>query len=100
MQTKLLLYYDIVPSSQEEYHQFVRDEFLIEAHGLGLTVIELWHTAYGDYPARLAGFIAEDFDAMTTILNSPEWLALEKKLQSYVRDYRRKVVPFRSGFQT
>jgi hypothetical protein len=99
MQAKLLLYYDVVPSSQESYHQFVKDEFLAEAYNLGLTVTEVWHTAYGDYPMLLAGFVAEDFDEMVTILNSAEWQALETKLRRYVRDYRRKVVPFRGGFQ-
>jgi hypothetical protein len=99
MRTKLLLYYDIVPGSHEEYYQFVTDEFLAEAHDLGLTITEVWHTAYGDYPMRLTGFVAENFEAMAAILNSTKWQALETKLRRYVRDYRRKVVPFRNGFQ-
>ena len=31
------------------------------AQELGLTPSDVWHTAYGNYPARLLGFVAEDF---------------------------------------
>lgn len=98
-QVKLLVTYDVHEGKQEEYFQFVLGEFVPAVQNLGLFMNEAWHTAYGDYPIRLAGFIAEDYETMTGILNNPSFLRLEEKLQEYVLNYKRKVVPLRNGFQ-
>ena len=98
-QVKLLVIYDVHEGKQEEYFQFVLGEFVPAVQNLGLYMTEAWHTAYGDYPVRLAGFIAEDYDTMTAILSNPAFVQLEKRLQEYVFNYKRKVVPLRNGFQ-
>ncbi|MBI3361801.1 MAG: hypothetical protein HY023_11900 [Chloroflexi bacterium] len=98
-QVKLLVTYDVHEDKQEEYFQFVLGEFVPAVQNMGLFMTEVWHTAYGDYPIRLAGFVAEDYEAMTGILNNPAFLKLEEKLQEYVLNYKRRVVPLKNGFQ-
>lgn len=66
---------------------------------VGLTNAGVWHTAYGDYPARLIVFVADDQETMEEALKDKMWRDLEAKLGKYVKDYSRSVVPFQPGFQ-
>ena len=96
---KLLLTYDPLPKHREEYFRYVLGEFVPALENLGLTLCEAWHTAYGQYPLRLTGFIAEDREALETVLASPEFLELESRLQDCVINYRRKIVAQQPRFQ-
>ena len=96
---KLLLTYDPLPKHREEYFRYVLGEFVPALENLGLTLCEAWHTAYGEYPLRLTGFIAEDRESLETVLASPEFLELESRLQDFVINYRRKIVPQQPRFQ-
>jgi hypothetical protein len=98
-QVKLLLTYDVLEANHEEYFQYVLGEFVPGVQNLGLFMTDVWHTAYGDYPIRLAGFVAQDYDAMMTILNNPSFVSLEDKLKELVVNYERRVVPLKNGFQ-
>jgi hypothetical protein len=98
-QVKLLVTYDVPVSRQEEYYQFVLGEFVPGVQNLGLHMTEVWHTAYGDYPVRLAGFVAQDYETMVTILSNPTFVGLEEKLQEFVLNYRRRIVQLKNGFQ-
>ena len=60
---------------------------------------EAWHTAYGNYPLRMAGFVAPDEETMTRFLHSAEWKALERRLSQFITNVQIKVVPYREGFQ-
>ena len=96
---KLLLTYDPLPKHREEYFRYVLGEFVPALENLGLTLCEAWHTAYGQYPLRLTGFIAEDRETLDTVLASPEFMELESRLQDFVINYRRKIVPQQPRFQ-
>lgn len=99
MQTKLILTYDPIPEQREAYFRYVLGEFVPTMEQLGLRMCESWHTAYGPYPLRLQGFTAVDGDAMARILDSRDFKELEKRLQEYVVNYRRRVVPRKKTFQ-
>ena len=99
MLTKLSLTYDVNDDTIEEYRQFVMGEFLPEVQKMGLAVAEVWHTAYGDYPNRQTELVSRDEDTMWRILNSEEWDKLETRLEEYVSDLQRKVMPYKQGFQ-
>jgi hypothetical protein len=99
MLTKLSLTYDVKDETIEEYRQFVMGEFLPEVQKMGLAVAEVWHTAYGDYPNRQTELVSRDEDTMWRILNSEEWDKLETRLEEYVSDLKRKVMPYKQGFQ-
>jgi hypothetical protein len=98
-QVKLLVTYDVLEAKQEEYFQYVLGEFVPAVQNLGLYMTDVWHTAYGDYPVRLAAFVAPDYDTMVGILNNPSFVQLEDKLKEFVVNYRRRVVPRKNGFQ-
>jgi hypothetical protein len=96
---KMLISYDVVPELQQAYYEFVLGEMVPSAQAMGLVLSEAWHTAYGDYPVRLNGFVAKDRAALDRILASPEWKQLEDKLKRFVTGYKRKLIPYREGFQ-
>jgi len=96
---KMLLTYDPLPERREAYFRYVLGEFVPALEQLGLKMSEVWHTAYGEYPLRLAGFIASDRETMDDVLTSPAFLDLETRLQEFVVNYNRRVVPFHGRFQ-
>ena len=96
---KLLLTYDPLPENREAYFNYVLGEFVPALEHLGLTMSEAWHTAYGPYPLRLAGFIAEDKTHLEEILASERFQDLEGRLKAFVANYHRRVVPSRGRFQ-
>jgi hypothetical protein len=94
---KFLLTYDIRPEIQDQYFQFVLGEMVPTLQSMGLVMGGAWHTAYGDYPMRLVEFVAEDRQTLEHILGSSTWEQLEVRLQAYVQNYSRKVVPLREN---
>jgi hypothetical protein len=99
MPIKLLIAYDIKPTREEDYYRFMMGEFLPTAQSIGLQMVEAWSTAWGDYPQRLVEMVADSPGTLKQILDSERWGEIEAKLESYVDDYQRQVVPYRSGFQ-
>jgi hypothetical protein len=96
---KLLMVYDVKPAMDEAYYRFMAGEFLPAVQSIGLVMVEAWRTAWGDYPQRLIGLVAEDHRALDEILDSKQWRDMETKLGRYVKDYRRQIVVYRNGFQ-
>ena len=98
-QVKLLLAYNIKPGHENAYRRFVLEEFLPKAQELGLTPTDAWHTAYGKYPARLLGFVADDLVTARTAMASDDWQAIIQRLQGYTINFSHRLVRFRGGFQ-
>lgn len=96
---KLLLTYDPIPERREDYFNYVLGEFVPALEHLGLTMSEAWHTAYGEYPLRLTGFVASDRATLEGILASTAFRELEVRLMDYVCNYRRRIVPLGRRFQ-
>src|SRR5512139_3330879 len=94
---KILIAYDVVPELQQAYYEFVLGEMIPTAQSLGLVLSEAWHTAYGDYPIRLNGFVARSKEELDRILVGTEWQQLEEKLKRFVTGYQRKIVHYREG---
>jgi hypothetical protein len=95
---KLILTYDPPFNEREEYVQFILGRFLPTLEYLGLELCDSWHTAYGDHPLRLTGFIAPDLETMEEILLSESFIELETILKGLVSKYRRRIVPVRAPF--
>lgn len=98
-QVKLLLSYNILPGHENAYRRFVVEEFLPKAQELGLAPTDAWHTAYGNYPHRLIGFVADDLATARAAMRSDTWQALMERLGSYTGKLYSRLVPFRGGFQ-
>ncbi len=97
--TKLLITYDLSEASSNEYHEFIREQFLPRAQELGLVIVGVWGKAYGEVPDRHTELVTKDEDTMWQILHSSEWKELEEELKQYVVDFGRKVLPYKQGFQ-
>ncbi len=98
-QVKLLISFNIKTGQETAYRRFVLEEFLPQAQELGLLPTDAWHTAYGNYPARLIGFVAEDIETLQAARSNEKWQSLFKKLQGYTGSLSQRVVPFKGGFQ-
>ena len=96
---KLLLSYEVKQDVINEYRQFVMRDYVPSMHSLGFQMSEAWHTAYGDAPNRLIGFVCRDRGTLDNLLDSSEWTQLNSQLRSYVTDFSYKVVPYRGIFQ-
>lgn len=96
---KLLLTYDVSPEHLQEYYRFVLGRYVPVMQAMGLEMSDAWHTAYGDFPNRLIGFVARDKETLQSILQNDSWLALNEELQQFVSGFHYKVIPNREGFQ-
>lgn len=98
-QYKVIISYDVVPSNHEAYFRFMMSELVPMMQEQGIYMTEVWHTAHGDYPLRMAAFVTEDMETVQELLNSDRWQELESQFKSYTRNYHLYVVPYRQGFQ-
>lgn len=96
---KLLLSYEVLPESLQEYRLFIMRQYIPVMQELGFQMSEAWHTAYGEAPNRLIGFVCRDEVTMSSLLENATWQDLNEKLSQYVVDFTYKVVPYRGAFQ-
>lgn len=96
---KLLLTYSIKPAVSQSYFRFMLGRYVPLMAELGMEMSDAWHTAYGDQPDRLIGFIARDEEIMQSLVEGDAWAALNEELQRYVTGFTYKVVPYHEGFQ-
>jgi hypothetical protein len=96
---KILLSYEVLPESIQEYRQFVLQQYIPGMQHMGFQISEAWHTAYGDAPNRLIGFVCRDRATLDDLLVSGQWLSLNEQLETYVTEFSYKVVPYRNIFQ-
>ena len=96
---KLLMSWDIRPGKEQEYFEFVVQEFAPRLLRLGIQPTEAWYTVFGAGPQILAGGVTKDRDTLDEILDGEEWQALHKKLLDYVINYSSKIVSHKGNFQ-
>lgn len=96
---KLILSWDIKPSLDQEYFEFMLREFAPRIDNTELKPIEAWFSAYGEGPQIVVEGLTDDLDSMRRFLASEEWQALHSKLMEYVQDYQQKVVIGRPDLQ-
>jgi hypothetical protein len=95
---KLLISYDVKPESVQGYYQFVLGQYIPVMQALGLEMSEAWHTAYGNWPNRLVGFVARDEQSINELVKGDTWAELNEQLEQYVSEFRYKIIPYREGF--
>ena len=96
---KLLLSYEVLPESLQEYRLFIMRRYIPTMQEMGFQMSEAWHTAYGEAPNRLIGFVCRDEMTMDALLENTTWQDLNEQLEKYVIDFSYKVVPYRGAFQ-
>jgi hypothetical protein len=96
---KLLISYNINLDEAQEYYEFVLGKYIPVMQALGLEMSEAWHTAFGDYPNRLIGFVSRDGNSLRELMEGETWEELNEELQTHVTELDYKVVPYKLGFQ-
>lgn len=96
---KLLISYNIDVDDGREYYEFALGKYIPSMQSMGLELSEAWHTAYGNYPNRLIGFVTRDEETMWDVLNGETWEELNEELLNYVSDLEYKVIRYSLGFQ-
>ncbi len=96
---KLLLTYDVIQERQQEYYQFVMGRYVPALQAMGFQMSEAWHTAYGDSPNRLVGFVCRDQETLQKLLDSDLWPTLNDELEEFVTGFSFKILPYKGGFQ-
>ena len=96
---KLLLTYDVLQERQQEYYQFVMGRYVPALQAMGSQMSEAWHTAYGDSPDRLVGFVCRDQETLQKLLDSDLWPTLNDELEEFVTGFSFKILPYKGGFQ-
>jgi hypothetical protein len=96
---KLLMSWNIRPGREDEYFEFVVQEFSPMLIKLGVRPTDAWYTQYGEDPQILQGGIAEELESLQRALASDEWRKTKQKLLTYVTDYSQKIVRANGGFQ-
>ena len=94
---KLLLSYEVEDGNLQAYRQFVMQRYIPAMQMMGFQVSEVWHTAFGDAPNRLVGFVCRDRKTVDELLENETWLNLNTQLEQYVADFNFKVVPYQRG---
>ena len=97
---KLLLSYEVHAERINEYRQFVMQQYIPFMQARGFQISEAWHTAYGDAPNRLVGFVCQNRSTLDALLVDEEWPLLNAELETFASDFHYKVVPYRGVFQT
>jgi len=99
MAVKLIMTWDIAPDHEQDYFEFVINEFVPIVQRLGLQPAEAWATVFGDYPQILVSILAEELTDVQRALNSDTWSQLQDKLFALVQNFSYKIILARSGFQ-
>ena len=96
---KLLLSYDMNTNDPNAYYRFVMGQYIPKMQEMGLEISEAWHTAYGNFPNRLIGFVCHNTQTVLDLLENDRWLDLNQELEKYVTNFTYKVIHYREGFQ-
>jgi hypothetical protein len=96
---KLLMTWNIRAGLEDEYFEFVMQDFAPGLMELGIQPTDAWYTAYGNHPQILTGGVAENLGSLREALASQKWRELKLELLTYVTDYDQKTIRASGGFQ-
>lgn len=99
---KLILTYDVIAETVQEYYQFVMGQYIPVMQSLGFELIEAWTHAYSadeSAPGRIVSFACAEGDKMDELLLSDNWEALNEQLGQFVENFQYKFVTYRAGIQ-
>ncbi len=99
MAVKLIMTWDIAPDHDQEYFEFVINEFVPGIQRLGLQPSEAWATVYGDYPQIQVNILGDDLAGVQKAMSTDSWKKLQDKLFGLVQNYSYKIIPSKNGFQ-
>lgn len=96
---RVLLTYNILPHTQEDYYRYVIGEFVPTLQQLGLVMLFAWEVHSESHAERQIEFVCENQHTLRAALNSDRFQEAEENLKNYTSSYSRKVVRFKNRFQ-
>ena len=99
MSVKVIMTWDIAPDRDQDYFEFVINEFVPGVQHMGLQPTEAWVTVYGDHPQIQVSIVSDDLQAAQRIMHSENWVKLQEKLLTLVQNFSYKIIPARNSFQ-
>lgn len=95
----LILTYDIRQGVQERYFRYVTGEFVPALQQRKIYMQNAWHIVYGGQPERQVEFVTEELSIIQDLFDDPQWRELEGKLESFIRNYTKRIVKYRGVFK-
>lgn len=92
---KLIMSWNIKSQEEPAYFEFVVQEFAPRIMKMGIRPTEAWYTVYGAGPQIITIGEANDRETLDRVLSSSDWTELMAKLDSFVTDYKQKIVSAR-----
>ena len=89
---KLVMSWNIKGDEEQAYFEFMVQEFAPQVMKLGLRPVEAWYTVYGAGPQIITVGEAADRETIDQALASDEWTELLEKLNTFVTDYKQKII--------
>jgi hypothetical protein len=99
MQAKLIMSWDIAPQHEQEYLDFVINEFMPGLQKIGFKLGDAWVTVFGEYPQILVYVFSPSIKEVRQVMQDAPWRELHSKLMEHVVNYSQKVVSATTGFQ-
>lgn len=99
MQAKLIMTWDIAPQHEQEYLDFVINDFMPGLLKIGFKMGDAWVTVFGEYPQLLVYVFLPSIREIRQVMQEEPWRELHGKLMEHVVNYSQKVVPATSSFQ-
>jgi hypothetical protein len=99
MNSKIIMQWDIRSGIDNQYPDFVVNEFAPAMTRMGLRIVEVWYTLYGNAPQIMVAAVARNEQHLNQALRGQEWQDIHARLLVFVENYQRKIVPDRGRFQ-
>lgn len=99
MPVNLLISWNIRPSMEQEYFEFVVREFIPQVQRMGLEPADAWFTVYGGSPQIMAVIRGSNLSRVNNVIESDKWDSLVNQLMDFVENYQLKIVEEKPGFQ-
>lgn len=96
---KVIMTWDIQDDKEKDYIEFAVSEFSPTLGALGLQIDDVWYTLIGGSPEMvISGLMPSRADALG-LLQSRDWVQLQRRLEDYVENINVKVVEPKGPFQ-
>jgi hypothetical protein len=89
---RLVFSWNIKTDEQEAYFEFIGQEFAPKIARLGIRLTEAWYTLWGSGPQIIIPGAVADRATLNAAIESSTWLELIEKLNTFVTDYKLKVL--------
>lgn len=92
MTVKLMHYWTITPSKNDEYAEFIVNKFIPGINGLGVHTVAGWSVLVGSYSEVILETVSNELDQLEMALKSTEYRRLKSDLLNYIKHYKTKVL--------